>query len=42
MEDWQQGLAVVTYEEGEGRFVYEQIAIHDGWAQYRGKDYIGG
>lgn len=39
-EDWQQGCAVVTYEEGEGRFVYEQVAIHDGWAHYRGKDYV--
>lgn len=38
-EDWQQGVGVVTYEEGEGRFVYEQIAIHNGWAHYRGKDY---
>jgi len=42
MEDWQSGCAVVTYEPGDGRFVYEQVAIHDGWAQYRGKDYHGG
>ena len=42
VEDWQQGLGVVTFEEGDGRFVYEQIAIHDGWAQYRGKDYRHG
>jgi hypothetical protein len=41
-EDWQHGIGVVTYEQGEGRFVYEQVAIHDGWAQYRGKDYYGG
>jgi predicted phosphodiesterase len=40
--DWQSGLAVVTYEPGDGRFVYEQVAIHDGWAQYRGKDFYGG
>lgn len=38
-EDWQQGIGVVTYEEGDGRFVYEQVAIHNGWAHYRGKDY---
>jgi predicted phosphodiesterase len=38
-EDWQQGIAVVTFEEGDGRFVYEQIAIRDGWAHYRGKDF---
>lgn len=39
VEDWQSGIAVVTFENGEGRFVYEQVAIHDGWAHYRGKDY---
>jgi hypothetical protein len=38
-EDWQQGVAVVTYQEGDGKFVYEQVAIHNGWAHYRGKDY---
>jgi predicted phosphodiesterase len=38
-EDWQQGVAVVRFEPGDGRFVYEQIAIHDGWAMYRGKEY---
>jgi len=42
VEDWQQGCSVVTFEPGEGRFVYEQVAIHDGWAQYRGKDYCCG
>lgn len=42
VEDWQQGLGVVTFEQGDGRFVYEQVAIHDGWAQYRGKDYRHG
>ena len=38
-EDWQSGCSVVTYEEGDGRFVYEQVAIHNGWAHFRGKDY---
>lgn len=38
-EDWQQGFGVVTYEPGDGRFVYEQVAIHDAWCQYRGVDY---
>lgn len=38
-EDWQQGLAVVPYDPESGRFVYEQIAIHDGWAMWRGKEY---
>lgn len=41
-EDWQQGLAVVEFEPGDGRFVYEQIAIHDGWARYRGRTYVSG
>lgn len=38
-EDWQQGLAVVEYEPGDGRFTYEQIAIRDGWARWRSKTY---
>lgn len=38
-EDWQQGLAVIPYDPESGRFVYEQIAIHDGWAMWRGKEY---
>lgn len=39
-ENWQQGLAVVKYEEkGAHRFSYENIAIYDGWAMYNGKEY---
>jgi hypothetical protein len=38
-EDWQQGLAVIPYDPESGNFCYEQIAIHDGWAMYRGKEY---
>ena len=39
-ENWQQGLAVVKYEEkGKHRFSYENIAIYDGWAMYNGKEY---
>jgi hypothetical protein len=38
-EDWQQGLAVVPYDPETGNFVYEQIAIHHGWAMWRGKEY---
>lgn len=38
-EDWQQGIAVVRYEPGDGRFCYEQIAIHDGWAMHRGREF---
>lgn len=39
-EDWQQGVAVFTYESGEGRFVPEQVPIHDGWALYHGKEFV--
>jgi predicted phosphodiesterase len=38
-EDWQQGLAVVRFQPGAGRFAYEQVAIHDGWALHQGKEY---
>lgn len=43
-EDWQQGLAVVQYREGDAPFVYEQVAIHqegDGsWARWRGREFV--
>lgn len=39
VEDWQQGLAVIPYDPDSGRFCYEQIAIHDGWAMWRGQEY---
>jgi hypothetical protein len=38
-ENWQQGLAVVDYEEGDGKFNLEMITIRDGWALYRDKEY---
>jgi hypothetical protein len=41
VEDWQQGFAVVRYEEGDGRFTYTNVAIHDGWALVDGKEYAG-
>ena len=41
-EDWQCGVGVVTYEPGDGKFVYEQVAISDGWARWRGVDYFAG
>lgn len=40
-EDWQQGLAVFTFEPGDGRFVPEQVPILDGWAIYRGREFVG-
>lgn len=39
VEDWQQGFAVVRYEPGDGRFVYDNVAIHDGWAMCHGREY---
>lgn len=38
VEDWQQGIAVVSYQtEGDHTFFYEQIPFHDGRALFRGK-----
>lgn len=40
VEDWQQGIGVVTYEqEGDHRFFYEQVPFHGGAALYSGKFY---
>lgn len=39
VENWQQGLAVVHYEPGNGRFSYQAVPIYDGWAMYNGKEY---
>lgn len=39
VENWQQGLAVVHYEPGNGRFAYQAVPIYDGWAMYNGKEY---
>ena len=39
-ENWQQGLAVVRYEEeGEHKFQYESMTIYNGWTMFRGKEY---
>lgn len=39
-EDWQQGLAVITYEtQGDSKFSYEVMPILDGWAMFRGTQY---
>jgi hypothetical protein len=38
-EDWQQGIAVVRFEPGDGRFVYEQVPIRDGWAMHQGREF---
>jgi len=38
-EDWQQGIAVVTYQEGESPFHLELVPIRDGQMFYRGNIY---
>lgn len=38
-ENWQQGFAVVQYEEGDGKFNIEMVPIRDGWCMYHGKEY---
>jgi hypothetical protein len=38
-ENWQQGLSVVQYAEGDGKFNLEMVTIRDGWAIYRDKEY---
>jgi hypothetical protein len=39
VENWQQGLGIVHYEPGNGRFAYQAVPIYDGWAMYNGKEY---
>lgn len=38
-EDWQQGLAIVDFEPGDGRFNLELVPIREGTARWRGTDY---
>lgn len=40
-ENWQQGIGVVNYEDGDGDFHVHGIHIHDGKAMYNGKLYKG-
>ena len=41
IENWQQGVGVVTYEDdGDHKFSYEVATIYNGWAMFRGKEYI--
>ncbi len=39
-EDWQQGLAIVSYIEGDGDFAVELVYINRGKAIFRGVEYI--
>ena len=40
-EDWQQGVAIVDFNPADGRFAYENVAIRDGWALWRGREFGG-
>lgn len=37
VEDWQQGLGIIYYQEGDGPFHPEMLPIHDGTMFYKGK-----
>lgn len=37
VEDWQQGLGIIYYQEGEGLFHPEMLPIHDGTMFYKNK-----
>lgn len=37
VEDWQQGLGIIHYQEGDGSFHPEMLPIHDGTMYYKGK-----
>lgn len=38
-EDWTQGLAIVRYQEGDGKFTLESVPIFEGWAMHHGREY---
>lgn len=38
-ENWQQGICVVSYQPGDGPFAVEMVAIHEGRAVFRGREY---
>ncbi len=39
-EDWNQGCAIVRYQEGNGRFSLEEIPIFEGVARHRDQDFV--
>jgi len=40
-EDWQQGVAVVDFDPESGHFDYQNVAIREGVARWRGREYRG-
>lgn len=39
-EDWQQGIGVVTYLDGDNPFDLEKVYIHEGFSIFRGKPFF--
>jgi predicted phosphodiesterase len=37
-EDWQQGIAVVRYQEGDGKHKLNSVHIEEGWTIYEGRE----
>lgn len=40
VEDWQQGVSIVRFQEGNGKFSLTSIPIFDGWAAWGDKEYV--
>lgn len=40
VEDWQQGVTVVRFQEGNGRFSLQSVPIFDGWAAWGDREYV--
>lgn len=38
-EDWQQGVTVVRYQDGNGKFSLEEVPIFEGWAKHRDQEF---
>jgi len=40
VENWSQGVAVVSYQDGDGPFALELVAIFNGQVVFRGKELV--
>lgn len=41
-EDWQQGVTIVRFQDGNGKFSFEEIPIFEGWARHRDTEFTSG
>jgi hypothetical protein len=39
VQDWQQGVGIVDFQPGNGRFSYEHVMVYAGWARFRGTEF---